>query len=106
MESKLEADQYFTPEEFIRDAKLIFNNSRRYNPENTPYAKSASKLGKYMWKQIKGCTQVVVPRALGELCAVAGLGRHGICTIRPKVPTLGSKDAINKGPYAIDTHSR
>ncbi|KAK4065011.1 uncharacterized protein Triagg1_8827 [Trichoderma aggressivum f. europaeum] len=57
MESKLEADQYSTPEEFIRDAKLIFTNCRRYNPENTPYAKSASKLEKYMWKQIKGCTR-------------------------------------------------
>lgn len=53
MESKLEADQYNTPEEFIRDAKLIFDNCRKYNNENTPYAKSANKLEKFMWQQIR-----------------------------------------------------
>ncbi|EOO00871.1 putative histone acetyltransferase gcn5 protein [Phaeoacremonium minimum UCRPA7] len=53
MESKLEADQYPTPEEFTKDAKLIFENCRRYNSENTPYTKSANKLEKYMWQQIK-----------------------------------------------------
>ncbi|KAJ9132010.1 Histone acetyltransferase [Pleurostoma richardsiae] len=53
MESKLEADQYPTPEDFIRDAKLIFENCRRYNSENTPYTKSANKLEKFMWQQIK-----------------------------------------------------
>ncbi|KAK4116720.1 histone acetyltransferase GCN5-like protein [Canariomyces notabilis] len=53
METKLEADQYNTPEEFIRDAKLIFDNCRKYNNENTPYAKSANKLEKFMWQQIR-----------------------------------------------------
>ncbi|TPX09271.1 uncharacterized protein E0L32_009463 [Thyridium curvatum] len=53
MESKLEADQYATPEDFIRDAKLIYDNCRKYNNESTPYAKSANKLEKYMWQQIK-----------------------------------------------------
>ena len=53
MESKLEADQYVTPEDFIYDAKLIFSNCRKYNSENTPYTKSANKLEKYMWQQIK-----------------------------------------------------
>ncbi|CAK7236521.1 histone acetyltransferase [Sporothrix curviconia] len=53
MESKLEADQYTTPEDFIHDAKLIFSNCRKYNSENTPYTKSANKLEKYMWQQIK-----------------------------------------------------
>ncbi|EQB51886.1 hypothetical protein CGLO_08526 [Colletotrichum gloeosporioides Cg-14] len=53
METKLEADQYATPEDFIRDAKLIFDNCRKYNNESTPYAKSANKLEKYMWQQIK-----------------------------------------------------
>ncbi|CAK7224285.1 histone acetyltransferase [Sporothrix bragantina] len=53
MESKLEADQYATPEDFIHDAKLIFTNCRKYNSENTPYTKSANKLEKYMWQQIK-----------------------------------------------------
>ncbi|KAM5384468.1 hypothetical protein ACJZ2D_001504 [Fusarium nematophilum] len=53
MESKLEADQYLTPEDFIRDAKLVFDNCRKYNNESTPYAKSANKLEKFMWQQIK-----------------------------------------------------
>lgn len=53
MEQKLESDQYTTPEEFIKDAKLIFDNCRKYNNETTPYAKSANKLEKYMWTQIK-----------------------------------------------------
>ncbi|KAF3073406.1 Histone acetyltransferase GCN5, partial [Trichoderma lentiforme] len=53
MESKLEADQYATPEDFIKDAKLIFDNCRKYNNESTPYAKSANKLERFMWQQIK-----------------------------------------------------
>ncbi len=53
MEEKHEKDLYPTPEEFIRDAKLIFDNCRRYNNETTPYAKSANKLEKFMWSQIK-----------------------------------------------------
>ncbi|KAL1902680.1 histone acetyltransferase [Sporothrix stenoceras] len=53
MESKLEADQYATPEDFIHDAKLIFTNCRKYNSDNTPYTKSANKLEKFMWQQIK-----------------------------------------------------
>jgi histone acetyltransferase len=53
MEAKLEADNYGTPEDFVRDSKLIFNNCRKYNNETTPYAKSANKLEKFMWAQIK-----------------------------------------------------
>ncbi|KAI9817101.1 MAG: histone acetyltransferase [Pycnora praestabilis] len=53
MEEKLEKDLYPAPEEFIRDAKLIFNNCRQYNNETTPYAKHANKLEKYMYNQIK-----------------------------------------------------
>lgn len=52
MESKLEADQYETPEAFIQDAKLIFGNCRKYNNDSTPYSKCANKL-KYLWQQIK-----------------------------------------------------
>lgn len=54
METKLEADNYATPEDFIKDAKLVFDNCRKYNNETTPYAKSANKLEKFMWQQIKG----------------------------------------------------
>ncbi|KAK0509256.1 hypothetical protein JMJ35_008627 [Cladonia borealis] len=53
MEEKHEKDLYPTPEDFIRDAKLIFDNCRKYNNETTPYAKSANKLEKFMWSQIK-----------------------------------------------------
>ncbi|OBT50216.1 histone acetyltransferase [Pseudogymnoascus sp. 24MN13] len=53
METKLEADNYATPEDFIKDAKLVFDNCRKYNNETTPYAKSANKLEKFMWQQIK-----------------------------------------------------
>jgi len=53
MEDKLEKDLYPNPEDFIKDAKLVFNNCRRYNSETTPYAKSANKLEKFMWQHIK-----------------------------------------------------
>ncbi|KAH7112028.1 Bromodomain-containing protein [Dactylonectria macrodidyma] len=52
MEAKLEADQYMAPEDFIKDARLVFANCRKYNDENTSYAKCANKLEKYMWRQI------------------------------------------------------
>ena len=53
MEEKLEKDLYPQPEDFVRDAMLIFNNCRWYNQENTPYSKSANKLQKYMWGKVK-----------------------------------------------------
>jgi len=53
MEERLQADLYPRPEDFIKDAKLIFDNCRKYNNETTPYAKSANKLEKFMWQQIK-----------------------------------------------------
>ncbi|KAJ6004370.1 Histone acetyltransferase (Gcn5) [Penicillium canescens] len=53
MEEKHEKDLYPTPQDFIKDAMLIFDNCRRYNNETTPYAKSANKLEKFMWSQIR-----------------------------------------------------
>lgn len=53
MEEKHERDLYPTPEDFLKDAKLIFNNCRQYNSETTPYAKSANRLEKFMWQQIR-----------------------------------------------------
>jgi histone acetyltransferase len=53
MEEKHEKDLYPTPEDFIRDAKLIFDNCRKYNNETTPYAKAANRLEKFMWSKIK-----------------------------------------------------
>jgi histone acetyltransferase len=53
MEEKHEKDMYPTPQDFIKDATLIFDNCRRYNNESTPYAKSANKLEKFMYQQIR-----------------------------------------------------
>lgn len=53
MEKRLEEDAYSSPEEFIRDAKLIFNNCRRYNNESTSYWKNANKLEKFMNQKLK-----------------------------------------------------
>ncbi|CAL5874582.1 uncharacterized protein PFLUO_LOCUS8879 [Penicillium psychrofluorescens] len=53
MEEKHEKDMYPTPQDFLRDASLIFDNCRRYNNETTPYAKSANKLEKFLYQQIR-----------------------------------------------------
>ena len=53
MEERLSNDMYPTPAEFVADAKLIFENCRAYNGETTSYVKSANKLEKYMFSQIK-----------------------------------------------------
>ncbi|KAL9600795.1 MAG: hypothetical protein Q9219_002933 [cf. Caloplaca sp. 3 TL-2023] len=53
MEEKHEKDLYPSPEDFIHDAKLIFDNCRKYNVESSPYVKSANKLEKFMYQQIK-----------------------------------------------------
>lgn len=53
MEEKHEKDLYPTPEDFIRDAKLIFDNCKKYNNESTPYAKAAGRLERFMWQQIR-----------------------------------------------------
>jgi len=53
MEKRLDEDAYGTPEEFIRDAKLIFNNCRRYNNETTSYWKNANKLEKFMNSKLR-----------------------------------------------------
>ena len=53
MQIKLENDAYNTPEDFIKDAKLIFDNCRKYNNEDSPYVKSVNKLEKFLFSQIK-----------------------------------------------------
>ena len=53
MEEKHEKDLYPNPDDFVKDAKLIFDNCRRYNNETTPYAKAANRLEKFMWSKIK-----------------------------------------------------
>lgn len=53
MEQKLEADQYATPEDFIRDANLIFKNCKKYNNETTTYYKNAVKLEKFLNNKLR-----------------------------------------------------
>ena len=48
MEQRLEKDHYQTPEDFIRDAGLIFKNCKKYNNETTTYYKNAVKLEKFL----------------------------------------------------------
>ncbi|KAI9806439.1 MAG: histone acetyltransferase [Piccolia ochrophora] len=81
MEEKHAKDLYPTPEDFIKDAKLIFNNCRRYNNETTPYAKSANRLEKFMWSQIKAIPEWSVtdsrdPKSRQPARRRSPLGRH------------------------------
>ncbi|KAE8249841.1 hypothetical protein A4X13_0g5056 [Tilletia indica] len=60
MENKLENNQYAVIEDLVVDAQLIFDNCRRYNPPQSPYAKCANKLEKFLkdhlplWRQSAG----------------------------------------------------
>ncbi|KAH9931087.1 uncharacterized protein BXZ73DRAFT_47487 [Epithele typhae] len=53
MEHKLDTNQYTDTDLFLDDAQLIFDNCRAYNPEDTVYHKSATRLEKYMRDQMK-----------------------------------------------------
>ena len=53
MEQKLEKDQYEIVEDFVKDVLLLVRNCKRYNAENTPYAKAANKLEREMWKKVR-----------------------------------------------------
>ncbi|GAA6060749.1 hypothetical protein JCM10212_003793 [Sporobolomyces blumeae] len=53
MESKLEANAYATLDAFIYDARLIFNNCRSYNDNQSNYVKNANKLENYLNEQLK-----------------------------------------------------
>ncbi|KAK1085219.1 histone acetyltransferase [Friedmanniomyces endolithicus] len=53
MESKLDKDQYENVEDFVKDVLLLARNCKRYNAENTPYAKAANKLEREMWRKVR-----------------------------------------------------
>lgn len=53
MEKRLEEDAYSTPDDFVKDARLIFNNCRRYNNDTTSYWKNANKLEKFMNSKLR-----------------------------------------------------
>ncbi|KOS15680.1 histone acetyltransferase gcn5 [Malassezia pachydermatis] len=60
METKLENNQYETVDDMVKDAQLVFDNCKLYNPASSPYAKCAVKLEKFLyerlpqWKQAAG----------------------------------------------------
>ncbi|GAA5932180.1 hypothetical protein JCM1841_001219 [Sporobolomyces salmonicolor] len=53
MESKLEGNSYETLDQFLYDARLIFNNCRSYNDAQSNYVKNANKLENYLNEQVK-----------------------------------------------------
>ncbi|QRV93788.1 bromodomain associated protein [Ceratobasidium sp. AG-Ba] len=53
MEFKLENNAYATLDDFVADAKLVFNNCKLYNPENTVYHKVAVKMEKVLQDILK-----------------------------------------------------
>lgn len=53
MEFKLENNAYAGIEEFIDDAKLVFDNCKLYNPESTVYHKTAVRMEKAMQDILK-----------------------------------------------------
>lgn len=50
MEGKLEANQYAQDglDGLVKDAQRVFDNCRAYNPKNSPYAKCADKLERFL----------------------------------------------------------
>ncbi|WVW84008.1 hypothetical protein I302_106034 [Kwoniella bestiolae CBS 10118] len=53
MENKLENNHYETVEDFVADAKLMFDNCRQYNGEKSTYTKQANLLEKALDKILK-----------------------------------------------------
>ncbi|KAK9369610.1 hypothetical protein V1509DRAFT_591190 [Lipomyces kononenkoae] len=53
MEQRLESDVYHSMEDFLYDARLVFNNCRQYNNETTTYYKNANKLEKFMNQRLR-----------------------------------------------------
>ncbi|CAL1707312.1 unnamed protein product [Somion occarium] len=48
MEHKLDTNQYATLDDFVADAKLVFENCKLYNAEDTTYHKNAIKLERFL----------------------------------------------------------
>ncbi|KAI0109178.1 Bromodomain-containing protein [Nemania sp. FL0031] len=53
MWARLEADAYPTPREFLKDARRIFKNCRKFNAEDTVYVQAANKLEEHMWQMVR-----------------------------------------------------
>ncbi|PWN47698.1 hypothetical protein IE53DRAFT_371245 [Violaceomyces palustris] len=61
MENKLENNKYANIDELVKDAKLIFDNCRSYNPASSPYAKCATKLEKFLFDTLLPKVQASLP---------------------------------------------
>ncbi|KAJ3724690.1 hypothetical protein FB446DRAFT_642616 [Lentinula raphanica] len=53
MEHKLDNNQYQAVEDFVSDARLVFDNCRLYNLEDSVYHKCANTLERFMNEQLK-----------------------------------------------------
>ena len=53
MEIKLENNRYEKMEDFVYDSRLVFDNCRKYNGENTSYFKYANRLEKFFNGKVK-----------------------------------------------------
>lgn len=53
MELKVEKDQYDGMDSFVYDARLIFENCRKYNGDSTTYYKNANKLEKFFHQKLR-----------------------------------------------------
>jgi histone acetyltransferase len=60
MEDKLENNHYAGIDDFLADAKLIFDNCRRYNGNGNTYSVQANKLEKALERIMKKRQQAVV----------------------------------------------
>ena len=65
-----QATLHATQDQYVGDAKLIYDNCRKYNNETTPYAKSANKLEKFMFTQIRAIPEWSVSVIPGPLASV------------------------------------
>ncbi|KAI9596556.1 putative histone acetyltransferase [Syncephalis fuscata] len=52
MEAKVDAEEYTSRDNFIRDAQLIFDNCRTYNGNDTTYYKCADRLERFFYDKI------------------------------------------------------
>jgi histone acetyltransferase len=60
MEDKLENNHYGGIDDFLADAKLIFDNCRKYNGDKNTYSQQANKLEKALERIMKKRQQDVV----------------------------------------------
>ena len=52
MEHKLEANQYSNLDDFVGDARLVFNNCRLYTMDGSIYARNVTRVERFMEEQL------------------------------------------------------